>query len=396
MKSFSPKIKNIFKILFAILVTALITFFFIRFFKNSAHKNEKIVNVYNWGEFINPKSNEKFTEETGIKVNYTTFHNNEELFAKLLGGSANYDVIIPSDYMISKLIENDMLAKLDYNNIPNYKFIDKRFKNLSFDPQSEYSVAYTYGNIGLIYNKNFVQKHEIEERGWDILWSEKFKKKILMFDNSRDTFAIALLKLGFSVNSNNPDDWQKAFDELLAQKSVLQTYVMDQIFDKINNNEAVLAPYYAGDAFVMMKNNPNVNFAFPKQGVNMFVDAMCVPKNSQNKQFAEEYINFMCRTDIALSNVLTVGYSTPHTKAFELLDENIKNNKILYPNENVINNSQIYTNLLPETNKLLDELWTKLKVNTKSADKWLLIKILSAFLILYILAKFHRNIEHRY
>ncbi|MBR0423525.1 MAG: spermidine/putrescine ABC transporter substrate-binding protein [Clostridia bacterium] len=352
---------------------------------NCAAVNDSI-NVYSWGEFISngaDKSinvNAKFTEETGIKVNYKTFQNNEELFAKISGGGADYDVIIPSDYMISRLIEKNMLAKINFENIPNYKFIFPQFKNLNFDPKSEYSVPYMWGVIGIFYNKNEVK----EKINWDILWNEKYKNKILMFDNARDAFAISLLRMGESINTTDKNIWRKAADELIIQKPLVQAYVMDQIFDKMDNAEAVLAPYYAGDAAAMIKNNPNIGFVIPEEGTNRFIDSMCIPKSSPKKELAEKYINFMCRTDIALANVKKTGYSTPHSEAYSLLDDEIKNNPIFYPNESIIKKSQIFINLPDNINKYIDELWVEVKSGGTSENSWFLFVFLACFGIIYL------------
>ncbi|MBQ2672326.1 MAG: spermidine/putrescine ABC transporter substrate-binding protein [Clostridia bacterium] len=361
-------------------------FIFLNIFSFNCTASNESINVYSWGEFISngaDKSvnvNTKFTEETGIKVNYKTFQNNEELFAKISGGGADYDVIIPSDYMISRLIEKNMLAKINFENIPNYKFILPQFKNLNFDPKNEYSVPYMWGVIGIFYNKNEVK----EKINWDILWNEKYKNKILMFDNARDSFAISLLRMGESINTTDKNIWRKAADELIIQKPLVQAYVMDQIFDKMDNAEAVLAPYYAGDAAAMIKSNPNIGFVIPEEGTNRFIDSMCIPKNSKNKELAEKYINFMCRTDIALANVKKTGYSTPHSDAYNLLDDEIKSSPIFYPDKNIIEKSQIFINLPEDINKYIDELWVEVKSGGTSENSWFLFVFLVCFGIIYL------------
>ncbi len=362
------------------------------------NENENTINVYNWGEFISNGAdgslnvNKKFTEETGIKVNYKTFQNNEELFAKISGGGADYDVIIPSDYMISKLVEKDMLAEINYDNIPNYKYISENFKNLNFDPLNKYSVPYMWGLVGIFYNKNEVK----EEINWDILWNEKYKNKILMFDNARDAFAISLLRLKCSINTRDESEWRQAANELINQKPLVQAYVMDQIFDKMGNEEAVLAPYYAGDAASMVKNNPNIGFVIPKDGTNRFVDSMCIPKSSKHKEMAEKYINFMCSTEVALANVKKTGYSTPHSEAFKYLDDEIKNNKIFYPDYETIENSQIFTNEPDHINKLMDELWVEVKSGGVSGNPWILLVILSGFGIIYLAITYILKIKNNH
>ncbi len=379
------------KIYFSVLI--LFIALFISGCSDKKSENDNVINVYSWGEFISNgvdgtlDVNKEFTKKTGIKVNYKTFQNNEELFAKLIGGGADYDVIIPSDYMVSRLIENDMLEPLNFDNIPNYSFISPDFKNLDFDPQNKYSVPYVWGLIGIFYNKSEIQKNE-DEITWDILWDEKYKNKILMFDNARDSFAISLLRLGYSINTVNPQAWREAANQLIIQKKLVQAYVMDQIFDKMSNGEAVLAPYYSGDAATLLKTNSDIGFVIPKSGTNKFVDSMCIPKNSRHKIQAEKYINFMCETNIALANVKKTGYSTPHTEAYNKLSNEIKNNKIFYPDESKMKNSQVFINLPDNINKLMDELWVEVKSGGAYTQPWLLVVILSMFGIIYLLVVF--------
>lgn len=376
------------KIYFSVLILFIVLF--VSGCSDEKNENDNVINVYSWGEFISNgvdgtlDVNKEFTERTGIKVNYKTFQNNEELFAKLVGGGADYDVIIPSDYMVSRLIENDMLEPLNFDNIPNYSFISENFKNLDFDPQNKYSVPYVWGLIGIFYNKREIQENE-DEITWNTLWDEKYKNKILMFDNARDSFAISLLRLGYSINTVNPQAWREAADQLIIQKKLVQAYVMDQIFDKMSNGEAVLAPYYSGDAATLLKTNPDIGFVIPKSGTNKFVDSMCIPKNSRHKIQAEKYINFMCETDIALANVKKTGYSTPHTEAYKRLSDEIKK---FYPNENEVKNSQVFVNLPSNINKLMDELWVEVKSGGAYTQPWLLVVILLIFGIIYLLAVF--------
>lgn len=377
--------KKYFFAIFSLIILSAVMIFHL----SSSKKNEECINVYSWGEFIssgvdgNIDVNKKFTEETGIKVNYKTFQNNEELFAKLYSGGSDYDVIIPSDYMVSKLIENGMLEKLDFSNIPNYNLINEDFKSLNFDPKNEYSVPYMWGMVGIFYDKNEIKPEEVT---WDILWNEKYKNRILMFDNARDSFAISLLRLGYSVNTKNLDELKQAANELVAQKPLVQAYVMDQIFNKIENHEAVLAPYYAGDAATIIKNSSDIGFVIPKSGSTRFVDSLCIPKNSKHKALAEKYINFMCRTDIALSNVKHTGYSTPQKEAFNLLDEQTKNNKIFYPEKEVLDKSQIFVNLPADVNECMDKLWVEVKAGGVSSEPWVLGVILALFAAAYLVS----------
>ena len=252
--------------------------------KDYSHLKGTSINVYNWGEYISDGSegsldvNKEFTQKYGIKVNYTTFESNENMYNKLQSGGANYDVVIPSDYMIAKLIEEDMLVELDYSNIPNYQYILPKYKNLFFDPENKYTVPYTVGMVGLIYNTTMVTD---EVDSWSILWNEKYKGEILMFNNPRDAFGIAQFLLGQSINTHNTEDWDKAIELLKEQRPLVSSYVMDEVYNKMENGEAAFAPYYAGDYLTMADVNPDLAFVYPKEGVNYFVDAMCIPKTAE-------------------------------------------------------------------------------------------------------------------
>ncbi|MDY3929709.1 MAG: spermidine/putrescine ABC transporter substrate-binding protein [Clostridia bacterium] len=324
------------------------------------------INVYNWGEYIADGSeadiidvNGEFEALTGIKVNYTTYATNEELYAKMKGGGADYDIIIPSDYMIARMIKEDMLTPLDYSLIPNSEYIMDSFKNPLYDSGSAYSVPYTWGTVGIIYNKNYVDEEDID---WDILWDEKYSDKILMFDNPRDAFAIAELLLGYSLNTENPDELKAAANKLTEQKKLVQAYVMDEIFDKMGAEEAYLAPYYAGDAITLMNDYDYIDISIPKSGTNKFVDAICIPKTSQKAEAAHMYINFLMEPEIALANCEYIGYSTPHKEAYEMLDDEVKNNKISYPDEDYLENkSTFFANLSDDANQLMQDLWTSMK-----------------------------------
>lgn len=326
----------------------------------------KVVNVYNWGEYIDDEVvdvNKKFTEETGIRVNYQTYESNEKMYTLVSAGDSGYDVVFPSDYMVGKMIKEDLLAKLDFENIPNYQYIDDAYKNLEYDPTNEYSVPYTWGTVGIFYNKEQVDQADLEQ-GWDILWNEKYKDKIYMFDNSRDAFGIALLKLGYSLNTTDKAELDKAYEELNKQKSVVQGYFMDQIFQKMTNEEGWLAPYYSGDGSIMMygdEGNPNIGFFVPKQGTNLFVDAMCVLKSSEHKEEAEAYINFLCSTAIAKANAEYLGYSTPHKEARKQLDEDVANNPIFYPPEDILKKTEVFLTLPDDINQYMEELWYKVR-----------------------------------
>ena len=323
------------------------------------------INVYNWGEYISDGSegsldvNAEFTRRTGIKVNYTNYASNEDMYAKLKSGGAIYDVVIPSDYMIQRLIRENMLEKLDYNNIPNFKYIEPRYTNLSYDPTNEYSVPYTVGMVGLSYNTKLVEE---APDSWEVMWDERYSEDILTFNNPRDAFAIAQFSLGISLNSQNPDDWELAYKKLVQQKPLIQSYVMDEIFNKMENNEAAIAPYYAGDFLSMKDNNDNLEFVYPKEGTNYFVDAMCIPKGTQNKRAAELYINYILEPDVALENAEYIYYASPHSEVINNPEYSLFENEIIYPSEETLKNTQMFEDLPTETLQLMTSYWDDLKI----------------------------------
>lgn len=352
--------------------------------------------VYNWGEYISNGDDDsldviqEFIDRTGINTEYTTYATNEEMYAKIASGSADYDVLIPSDYMIGKLIAEDMLAKLDFNNIPNYSKIDDTFKNLEFDENNEYSVPYTWGTVGIIYN---TKKVEDPVDSWDILWNEKYKDEILMFNNPRDAFGIALKKLGYSQNETDRKLLDEAKEELIRQKPLIQAYVMDDIFPKMTNGEASLAPYYAGDAITMISDNPDLAFAVPHEGTNTFVDSMVIPKTSKNKELAETFINFMLEDDIAKANIEFIGYSTPMSSVRELLDDDLKNSPISYPAEEILAKCDTFSNLDDETNTYMLDSWTEvLSSNSQSSIFGIVIAaVLVAVVIVFMFIRKRKN-----
>ena len=331
------------------------------------------LNVYNWGEYISVDdgenlfdTNREFEELTGIRVNYTNFASNEELYAKLKNGGSSYDIIIPSDYMIARMINEDMLEKLDFSNIPNYSLIMDKFKGIDYDPTEEYSVPYMWGMVGIIYNTTLVDPED-DVYSWSILWNEKYANNILMFSNSRDAFAIACKYLGYSMNTTDEQELRNAAAALTNQKLLVQAYVMDEIFDKMTGGEAALAPYYAGDAITMIGDNPDLAYAVPREGTNLFVDAMCIPKGAKNKEAAEMYINFMCETKTALHNCEYIGYSTPQSEVAEYLDPELAANPIAYPDEATLENTEAFIALPDDVTKLMDELWTSILTANSSA-----------------------------
>ena len=319
------------------------------------------INVCNWGEYVANDSvnfldvNEDFERLTGIKVNYTLFASNEELYTKLKSGGATYDLIVPSDYMIGKMIGEGMLKKLDFNNIPNYKYIDEKYKNANFDPNNEYSVPMYWGVVGIIYNTTMVDEEDLT--GWNILWNEKYADNMLMFSNSRDAFALALLDLGYDFNTTDEFEIEEAAGHLRAQKPLVQAYVMDEIYDKMEGGEAAVAPYYNGDAVLMMDVNEDLDFFLP-ENTSMFIDSFCIPAGAKNKEAAEMYINYMCESTVAAANSYYVGYSTPHMGAMELLDEELVENEIAYPDPDFLASLENMLTLPIETSSVTDALWT--------------------------------------
>ena len=358
------------------------------------------INVYNWGEYISTGADEgtldvnaEFEKLTGIKVNYTNYATNEELYAKLKGGGTTYDVIIPSDYMISKMIKEKLIQPLDMENIPNFRYIMDNYRNLAYDPENAYSVPYTWGTVGIIYNAEEIDIPR-EEIDWDILWNKEYKDQILMFDNPRDAFAIAEIMLGYSLNTEDPAELKAAAEKLREQKDVVQAYVMDEVFDKMAAGEALLAPYYAGDALTILEDNEDLDFAVPKSGTNLFVDAMCIPTSAKQKEAAEMYINFMCEPDIAFANIDYICYSTPHSAAFDMLDEEVQNDPVSYPDsEFIANKTTVFVNLSDDANEMMSQLWTEMKSET--ANTWFVPIFLVVCILIMAFVLIRRHIKRK-
>jgi spermidine/putrescine transport system substrate-binding protein len=372
-------------------------------------RDQKItLNVYNWGEYISNGSEGSldviaaFEKITGINVNYTNYATNEDMYAKFKNGDQTddycvYDIIIPSDYMIDKMIDENMLEKINFDNIPNIKYIADQYRYTDFDPDGEYSVPYTWGTVGIIYNKKHVDPEDA--KSWDILWNEKYKSQVLMFSNSKDAFAIALSKLGYSMNTEDPEELEEATVLLREQRSVIQTYVMDQIFDKMQLEEAYVAPYYAGDAVTMIDGNPNLAFSHSKEKFNLFIDSLCIPKGSRNKEAAEAFINFVCETEVAVANCEYICYSTPHTLAREIILESMEEwqKDISYPDPAILENTESFIALSPDTNEKLVQTWSDVLIGINE-DSWqskaivpVVIIIGLGLVILIILMKIRRN-----
>lgn len=360
--------------------------------KDYSHLTGTTLNVYNWGEYISDGSdgtlnvNKEFEKRYGITVNYSNYESNENMYNKLQSGGANYDVIIPSDYMIAKLREENMLSELDFSNIPNYKYILEKYKGLYYDPDNKYTVPYTVGMVGLIYNTTMVEE---APDSWSALWDERYKGEILMFNNPRDAFGIAQCYLGQSINTEAIEDWNEAIAALKEQNHLVSSYVMDEVFNKMENGEAALAPYYAGDFLTMYDVNPDLAFVYPKEGVNFFVDAMCIPKNAQNKEAAELYINFMLEEDIAVANANYICYATPHSLVLESEDYDLKGEPVLYPDEKSTPKTEMFENLDYETQNYMNMLWNELKIEgNTNIDAYIGLSVTFILVIVYMVFRF--------
>ena len=323
--------------------------------------------VYNWGQYISEGDDGSLDviaafEEAypNIRVQYSTYDSNEIMYSKLANGGITVDVIIPSDYMIGRMVQEGMLEELNFDNIPNYQYIDDAFKNTSYDPENKYSVPYTWGTVGIIYNTKYVDEADVT--GWELLWNEKYAGKILMFDNSRDAFGIAEYLLGYDVNTTDEAELQDCAAKLAEQKPVVQQYVMDQIFDAMENEEAWIAPYYAGDYLTMVEENPDLAFYRPTaQGYNMFIDAMCIPTCCQEKEAAEAFINFLCSPGISSANMEFLGYSVPSTAAKELMDPEVAGSKVAYPDADTLATGTSFNYLPEETSRYMESLFMEVR-----------------------------------
>ena len=334
-------------------------------------KEQRVVNVCSWGEYIDESLIGEFEAQTGIHVNYQTAESNETLYSLLQTGGADFDVIVPSDYMIGRLIDEGMLAELDYSAIPNYDLIDPQYKSLSFDPENKYTVPYSWGTVGIIYNTKMVDE---PITSWGAMFDETYAGQVLMINNSRDALAAALLYLGYSINTTDESQLEEAFALLKQAKDsgVYQAFVMDEVFQKMEGGNAAVAMYYAGDYLTMLENNEDLAFVVPEEGSNWFVDAMCILKSSQHMSEAEEWINFIASTKANLANMDYIWYASPNGEALEEyptyyeevneepLDPEIY--EIMAPSEEVLRRCEIYENLPAETLRLYDRLWTRLGV----------------------------------
>ena len=350
---------------------------------SSGSSDSVVLNVYNWGEYISDGSEdsvntnaefEAYCKSKGlnVKVNYTTYDSNESMYNKLKSGAVSYDIVIPSDYMIARMREEGMLLELNYDNIPNFSNISDHYKNSYYDPDQKYSVPYFVGHVGIIYNTQYVSEEDIGS--WDLLWNEKYKGKILQFNNSRDAFGTVQFWQGYDINSTNEEEWRHCLELLKTQKKLVQGYVMDEIFNKMKNESAYIAPYYAGDFLSMYEENDNLAFYYPKEGTNVFADAMCIPTSCKNKEVAEMYINFMLESYIGAANAEFVYYASPNMAVNEDADyieymTSVHENAMEYLNPEFPEGyvEEYYHNFSDDaTLKMINDLWEELKIESTS------------------------------
>lgn len=338
----------------AIVVAA--TLVFGAFYFLQPNKTDNVLYVYNWGEYMEPEVLALFEEETGIKVIYEEYDTNETMLPKIKSGAISYDLVFPSDYMVQRMIQEDLLAPINLDNIPNLANIDPLFLNREFDPTNTYSLPYMWGTVGILYNTEMVDE---EVDSWDILWDPKYKDSILMQKSVRDAFCVALKKLGYSLNTTNEAELDEAVKLLIEQKPLVQAYVVDQVRDKMIGNEAALAVIYSGEAVVTRESNEALEYIVPKEGSNLWIDAMVIPKNAKHKENAEKFMDFLCRTDIGLLNVDYIGYSTPLSTTKAELDEELQKDPIAYPSDEILQNCEVYTYLEPKIDAMYNEKWKK-------------------------------------
>ncbi|HIR69643.1 MAG TPA: spermidine/putrescine ABC transporter substrate-binding protein [Candidatus Pelethousia gallinarum] len=323
----------------------------------AAKEDSNTLYVLNWGDYIDEALLTQFEEETGIQVNYTTMATNEEMMVKLEEADCIYDVCFPSDYIIERLIQKDLLHELNKDNIPNFQYIDERFLDLDFDPENKYSVPYMWGTVGILYNTTMVQE---PVTSWDILWDETYADQILMYDSIRDTIGVALMKLGYSINTRNEADIQAAEEALIAQKPIVQAYLGDPIKDRLISGGAAMGIVYSGDAMWCMYENPDLAYAVPETGSNLWFDNIIIPKTSDNTEAAEAFINFLCDPEVAAQNAEYIGYSTPNAAALEILGEEYINDPTYNPPQELLDKCEIFHDL-GDFITVYNDAWNRIK-----------------------------------
>lgn len=317
----------------------------------------KVVNIYNWGEYIDPDLITKFEEETGITVIYSNFTTNEDLYVKLKNGGSNYDLITPSDYMLERMIQEGMVQELNFDNIPNLEYVDAEYLNHTYDPDQEYSVPYFWGTLGIVYNTTMVDEPVIS---WDILWDEDYARNVIMLDSSRDSLAVALARRGYSLNSRNEEELNLVKEDLMDQYPIVYAYLVDQIKDIMKNDEAALAVMFSGDAQEAVLDNENLDYAIPEEGSNLWFDCFAIPSNAQNKENAELFINFMLDPENSSVNAEYVGYSLPSSAAQELLSDDYRYSEVSYPPPEILENLEVYSHP-GDFIEVYDQIWQDVK-----------------------------------
>lgn len=328
-------------------------------FLSGCKKTKPTLYVYNWGDYIDESILEEFEKEMDIKVIYDTFATNEDMYVKIKSGGSSYDVIFPSDYMLTRMREEDMLEKIDLDQIPNYKYLDSRFMGNEYDPSNAYSLPYMWGTFGILYNTTMVDE---KVDSWDILWDPKYAKQILMLDSQRDSIGVALLKLGYSLNTLDYGQLVEAGNLLKKQKPLVLAYVVDEGKDKMIAGEAALALTWSGEAGYACKVNSDLAYAIPKEGTNIWFDVMAIPKGAKNKEGALKFMDFLCSPEISLRNAKYTGYATPNSAAKAMLPEEIRNDRSSYPEEEDLVNAEVFVNL-GKTLKEYDRIWTEIKAH---------------------------------
>ena len=332
----------------------------------SAKNNDNVLYVYNWGEYIDEDVIDQFTKETGIKVIYDTFETNEEMYPIIEAGARECDVVCPSDYMVEKMAKNGLLAEIDFKNVPNIKNIGAKYMEMakSFDPENKYCVPYNWGTVGILYNTSMVQE---APESWEDLWDPRYEGNILMQDSVRDAFMVGEKMLGFSLNTTDPEELNQVRDKLIAQKPLVQAYVIDQVRDKMIGGEAALAVIYSGEMLYIQReveqdgNDWTLNYVIPKEGTNLWLDGWVIPKNAKHKENAEKWINFLNEPEIAKKNFEYITYPTPNEAAFRLLDKELQENKALFPDDAMLENSEVFHYLGEEADQLYNSLWKEVK-----------------------------------
>lgn len=326
---------------------------------SGCNQGKQTLKIFNWGEYIAEDLIKDFEAKYNIKVVYDTYDTNEDMYTKIKSAGKNsYDIVVPSDYMIKKMIDENMLAEIDFNNIPNYKNIADIYKNTYFDEDNKYSIPYFVGTIGILYNKKIVTS---DVNSFNVLFDDNYKNKIFMSDDMRNSIGVTLKSLGYSMNSVNDGELLAAKNKLLKQKKILLGFATDEVKDKMVSGEGGIALTYQGVAMEAIEENKDLDYVIPNEGTNIAIDSMVILKNSQNKKNAELFMNYMLEPENAKVNSEEVGYATPNVKGKELLPEEIRNDTRIYPTDEVVKNCELFYNLSNEDTQKYTKIWTEIK-----------------------------------